>query len=194
MGAYTVYTLTKSREILCLFKCEKCNHTNLYKIKISGQGRYDDRNAGFRRATVQNRMAERSEEASSLATDQLEDNIANLELNLSVGVLMKAGIRCKCNKCSKMPWWTMSKLNLLKVLAKWISILALIFAVLTYGNYGAAVFLAIPAVLLCWGAFWGYWKFCEHQFENRTPPIFADSLEKLRERKDNYIEYKDVSI
>ena len=116
MSVYHVYTITNSKEILCLFKCEKCGEINLNKVKIYGQAQYNDRSAGFRKATVEAKMAERNQNASSQAADQLEDKIANLELNLSMKALNEANISCKCGKCGKEPWWTMKIMKILMMI------------------------------------------------------------------------------
>ena len=196
MRFYTVYTITKWKEILCLYKCEKCGEMNLIKTRIKGQGQYDDRNAGFRKATVEANIDNRNQNANAAASDNLEDTIADLELNLNVKVLCKAGIRCKCRNCNKEPWWTMSKLNMVKKLATCLSWPAFILIIFGFklDIQIPITFWALLAAIVCWGLFVLLWKFNEKRLENKLLPIFAENVEKLRERKDRVVEYKNVSI
>ena len=194
MRVYREYTVTSSREILCLFKCEKCGEMNLTKLMISGQAQYDDRSAGFRKATVDARMEERNRLAKGEAADQLEGLIADLELNLSLKTLLNAGIRCKCHKCGKEPWWTMKILRTLVLYATLLSMLAFIMLLLFSGLNGPIVVPTIAAAVLCWAGYLVYRRICSKRVETRELPLFAENIEKMREKKNKSTTYMNFSI
>ena len=196
MSIYHVYTITKSKEILCLYKCEKCGEMNLIKTRIKGQGQYNDRHLGFRKATIEANKDDRNRSANADATNSLEDTIAGLELNLNVSALKKAGIRCKCRNCRKEPWWTMSKLNMVNKLATNLSLLAFILILVFFNQKIPITYWVLLAatLVICWGLYFLLLRINEKKMEKKLLPIFAESVEKLKEKKDRFAEYKNVSI
>ena len=198
MSVYHVYTLTKSKEIYGLYVCEQCGETNLFKTQIKGQGSYDDRGAGFRKATVASRMEERNDRANACADNKLYETINNLKLNCSLNVLEKNPIKCKCRKCGKEPFWTLSTLLLIKKIAKIVTGLAvaaaLIFSSTKNVSTNWKVIGPVAAAALCWIAYFAYRAVCSKQFASKTLPVFDDSIESIRDRIKRLVGYENVSI
>ena len=188
MSVYTRTTVTASQDVYCLYKCEQCQEINLEKLKVKGYGQYTDRGTSFSRKKAEAQMAERSSQANDVALEGLGMSIAKMESGVDGTWLRENKFQCKCRKCGKSPYWTYPQLSLFNT----IGVVSTIIVLFLSSKLGWGISALICAFV--WGARFFYSNICDNKLEKQTPPVFATSLDSLREKKNQYPDYKDYIL
>ena len=97
MRFYTEYTSTFSKDILCLFKCNKCNKISLSTAKVFGQGRQSTR-------YTRNSFVDAEDQAQGEAQGNLENYIQELKEQPNIDIIYSSHIQCRCSNCGKAPF------------------------------------------------------------------------------------------
>ncbi len=84
--------------------------------------------------------------------------------------------------------------NILNIVARPLTGLGIILLFALSGNQSPLKFAALAAAVLCWIMYFAYLGYAENKLKKGILPLFAGSIEKMREKKARNSTYKDVTI
>ncbi len=198
------WRLTGSKELLALYRCEKCGKVNIGPITLTMQHTYDDTawtSAGRANQRSMNE-AKLRQGMDAIFTDLLDGGNAK--------VFPKAQLKCACSQCkAKAPWarvdytWTKIGMALLGIGCVFLILLAFgrDWFGLDHISYRMAwqcrrfVPLALGILGACavaWGAHFAVMMSRIKKNMNTCPPIFSRSMEMLRKKAEKYEAYSDI--
>ena len=193
MRLYTEYTSTFSRDILCLFKCNKCNKINVSTAKIFGQGRQSTR-------YTRDSFVDAEDQAKGDAQGNLDIYIQELKEQPDVDKIYSAHVQCRCPNCGKAPFWTFPARHFFPLASKVAVIVLLLLFIaagmsLIKGKINEVVFwICISIIILRFIVEMIYTSINKKRFNTIPLPLFAETLSELKEKKIRYQYYKDFEI
>ena len=198
------WRMTGKRDILVLYRCEKCGKTNIGPVTLTMQHTYDDH-----AWTSSGRDRQRNENEIKLK-QRMDEIYAQLLDGENIGVYPKAQLRCACSECkARAPWarlgYTGAKVGMallgfgcfFLLLAafgrEWLGLDHISYRVAWKCQYYLPWVLGFTgACAAAWGIHFAVMMNKIKANKDTCPPIFSRSVEMLRKKAEKYQAYSDV--